>query len=262
LSHKPLKKIVLIGSGNVATHLAKQFAEKGFVIRQVYSRTIENARFLALRYNALAINALHEVETDADMYVFSVSDNALFQLVEELKINTGIVLHTSGAIGIDVLKKFKNYGVFYPLQTFSKNIEINFKEVPLLIEANTSENLRIIENLALKFTPYVHNITSEQRHKVHLAAVFACNFTNYMYRISEKILNENNLSFDILKPLILQTAKKIETHLPSHVQTGPAHRNDNTVIEKHLSMLNEQADRALIYKILSEQIKRNNIKNE
>jgi len=249
-----IKNIVFIGSGNVATHLAMSFIQKGFVIQQVYSRNLQNARILAEKINSLYTDSLTKVCADADLYIISITDNAIVEMAAQLKIEKKIVVHTSGSVGIKVLEKFENHGVFYPLQTFSKFSKPDFSTIPILIEANNQNNADLLNQLANQLTTKVFNIYSDQRQQVHLAAVFACNFTNYMYDIADKILEQSIIPFDILKPLIYETARKIEQNQPSSVQTGPAIRKDQSTIEKHLALLSSMPDYKKIYKLLSENI--------
>ncbi|MFA4850902.1 MAG: Rossmann-like and DUF2520 domain-containing protein [Bacteroidales bacterium] len=251
---KSINTIVFIGAGNVATHLAKALKSAGKSILQVYSRSELSAMDLARKVNASFTCDISKVSSNADLYIISVSDSSLPVIASELKTADNLIVHTSGFHSMEVIKKIsKNIGVFYPVQTFTKNRAVDLSHVPFCIEANSKENLQILETLAGNITSDVRQIDSIQRKKIHLAAVFACNFANYMYHVAGEILKENNISFDILKPLIMETAAKVMDQSPVDVQTGPARRADLTVIEQHLKMLDEKEYREL-YEIISRQI--------
>lgn len=257
----PVAKIVLIGAGNVATQLGKTLHLKGFKIVQVLSRTQKSAESLASIIGARAISEFSEIITDADLYLISVPDDAISEIISKIKPVHGIVVHTSGAVGMDILKKSSgNFGVFYPLQTFSKFRETDFSVIPVCIEASDSETKKSLADVASKISNDVRFIDSFQRSRIHLAAVFVNNFTNYMYALGEKILDKNDISFDILQPLIRETAEKIKQQNPRKAQTGPAIRNDNKVILKHLEMLKDEPEIQKIYRLISEQISKSSIK--
>jgi len=250
-----LKNIVIIGSGNLATNLANVFNNNGFVIKQVLSKHKKNAKLLAEKFNALYSNNPKEIIPDADIYIIAVSDNAITSVIDTINYKNIFVVHTSGSIEMDVLKKFKRYGVLYPLQTFSKNKISDFKSIPFLIESNSEKSTNNLKKLLKKTgVQNILNINSEKRQQIHLAAVFACNFTNYMYIIAQKILEKNDLPFTILQPLIKETADKIIKTLPLHVQTGPAIRNDFTVIKKHINMLDQFPVYKEIYNMITDSI--------
>ncbi|TRX66100.1 Rossmann-like and DUF2520 domain-containing protein [Carboxylicivirga sp. M1479] len=251
-------KIVIIGSGNVATHLAVQFKQVNHDIAQVFSRNIDNANALAQKVNADPINQIEDVDEHADLYVISINDDALVSLIEQFPHVNGVVVHTAGSVSINVLQRFENYGVFYPFQTFSKETPVEFKKVPLLIEANSNENTAILLNLAKSLSNNVQEASSKQRGDLHIAAVFACNFVNHMYRVAEETLQESGLSFDLLHPLITETANKVLNASPGMTQTGPASRNDRTIIEKHLNSLESKQELRDIYQMLSECIVKRN----
>ncbi len=254
-----IKNITLIGSGNVATHLGLAFFNKGFIINQVFSKQFENASILANKIDAEAIDKLTNLSTDSDLYLICIKDDAIASVVKEIQFNGKLIAHTSGSISINVLNKKENYGIFYPLQTFSKEKEVDINHVPFCIEGNSESNQNALLKLAQKLSENVQLISSEQRKAIHLAAVFACNFSNNMYAIADDILSDNNISLDILKPLIKETAQKITTLKPKDVQTGPAIRNDQKIIKNHLKMLADSKDYQDIYQIISDNIiKQNN----
>lgn len=249
-------KIVLLGSGNVATHLAKALKSKGEEIVQVYSQNLDNATLLAQSIATEAIGDLNEIKQNADLYIISVKDDAIESVAKSLKHVTGLVVHTSGTTDINILSsQVKKAGVFYPLQTFSKDKEVSFENIPLCIEANDENQLTILKNLAAKMSREVHELNGEKRKVLHLAAVFACNFPNHLYALANKILNQNGLDFDIMRPLIAETADKVMSNLPENVQTGPAIRADENTLNKHLSMLTDMPELQNIYQTLSNSIK-------
>ncbi len=250
-------KIVVIGSGNVATHLAKALFSANLEIVQIWSYHFENASLLAKQVNANPIKNLNEVSSSADLCLIAVKDDAIGAIGSQLKNFKGLVAHTSGAIDLEVFSGvFKDYGVFYPLQTFSKAKEVDFSVIPLCVEANSEKALGILKTLGLSLSGNVLEIDSEKRKILHLSAVFACNFTNHLYAMAEEILVAHHLEFDILRPLINETASKVQHALPKTVQTGPAIRHDEATIQKHIQLLKEQPELLEIYKTLSERIKK------
>ncbi|MBO9673827.1 MAG: DUF2520 domain-containing protein [Sphingobacteriaceae bacterium] len=249
-------KIVLLGSGNVASHLAKALKAKGENVVQVYSPNFVHAKFLADGIAAEAVSDLNAVKTDADLYIISVKDDAIGSVAEALKGVSGLVVHTSGTTDIKVLSdQVKQAGVFYPLQTFSKSKEVDFASIPLCIEATDATQLEVLHQLASKLSKQVYELNGEKRKVLHLAAVFACNFPNHLYALANRVLQQNDLDFEIIRPLIAETADKVMVNLPENVQTGPAVRADETTINKHLSMLKDMPELQEIYQILSNSIK-------
>jgi len=249
-------KIVLLGSGNVATHLAKALKSKGEEIVQVYSRNLDNATLLAQSIATEAIGDLNEIKQNADLYIISVKDDAIESVAKSLKNVTGLVVHTSGTTDINILSsQVTKAGVFYPLQTFSKEKEVSFENIPLCIEANDESQLTILSNLAAKISREVYKLNGEKRKVLHLAAVFACNFPNHLYALANEILSQNGLDFEIIRPLIAETADKVMSNLPENVQTGPAVRADESTLNKHLSMLTDMPELQNIYQTLSDSIK-------
>jgi len=250
--------IVCVGSGNVATHLTKAFRVKGARIVQVYSPDISNANLLAKEIDALAISDLAELSQVADLYLIAVKDDAIATIAHKLNVVKGIVVHTSGATPMSVLADagIQNYGVFYPLQTFSKSRDLNFSNVPLCLEAGNAEVLNRLKSLAETLSPLVYEIDGEKRRILHLSAVFASNFVNHLYHLGGEILAEHQIAFELLRPLILETAEKVQTRLPFDVQTGPAVRDDQETMKSHVSLLENRPDLQEIYKFLSKSIKK------
>ncbi len=247
-------EIVFIGAGNVATHLSKALIKAGNCIKQIYSKTEVSAKSLAKELNIDYITNIELIDNEADLYVFSVSDNAILELALKLNIKDKNVVHTAGSVPLSVLKGAKNYGVFYPLQTFSKSREVNFKEVPLCIEANNKEFNQTLIKLANQISKSVWQIDSVQRKQLHLSAVFACNFVNHMYAISKELIGQEEIDFEILHPLIKETAAKATTMEPKLAQTGPALRNDTESLEKHIELLSSYPEIQKIYRTISESI--------
>ena len=248
-------KVCLIGSGNLATQLGRSLKEKGHQIVQVWSKTVENAMDLAVQLNCQYTNELSLINSDSDIYIISVTDKAIDRVLSGRFWGNKLVVHTSGSTPMDILSPYcENYGVFYPFQTFSKARKIDFDWIPICLESNTSQNLEILKDLAQSISYNIQLINSEQRQQIHLAAVFACNFVNHFYSIGEGLLREKGIGFDILKPLILETAAKIVAHSPKSVQTGPAIRNDKEVIDKHLALLENQPDLQALYQQISDRI--------
>lgn len=251
-------KVVIIGAGNVATHLAKAFKAVNVEVEQVWSYHYENALILAKQVDAIAIKELSTLDIAADLCLIAVKDDAIAGILPKLTNFKGIVVHTSGAVNIDVFKHLiKNYGVFYPLQTFSKSKAVNFSNIPLCVEANDEITLTVLKQIGSRLSDNVIEINSEKRKILHLSAVFACNFTNHLYALAQEVLSINGIDFDILRPLIAETANKVQDELPLNVQTGPAIRNDNETIKKHEQLLKGQPALLEIYKTLSNSIKNN-----
>lgn len=278
--------IVILGSGNVATHLSVALKNAGHNIMQVFSRNIENASLLASRVGAQAVDAIDDIITNADAYIISVKDDALEDVVSRLAsrvrgLNTGdssqidnsesktnedstqtvgsesseaLLIHTAGSISIEVLERYAvNCGVLYPMQTFSKAREVCFSEVPCFIEANNENSLAMVKMLADSISDKVQMCDSQKRKKLHLAAVFACNLTNHCYRLAEKVLEEDNLDFSLFLPLIDETARKVREMSPRKAQTGPMVRYDKKVMSMQMEMLPDSRTKE-IYRLMSESI--------
>lgn len=232
-----MKSVVFIGAGNLATQLGLRFKEVGIPIRQVYSRSLESAQRLGNLLSTEFITELEEL-AQADIYIVALADKAFHKVLSQIDFRNALILHTAGSIAVSELKQYSsNYGVFYPLQTFSKQRLVDFSSIPICIEANSDENLRAIQLLAEKCSDDVREINSEQRKSLHLAAIFCCNFVNHMYHLSAEVTEKNQVDFDILRPLIKETAAKINEMHPKQAQTGPAVRYDENIMNKHLGQL-------------------------
>lgn len=248
--------IVLIGSGNVATHLGGALAGGGHRIVQVYSRTAAHAAALAGPLGAGVTTDPAAVDTRADIYILAVKDDAIATVAAQLPAGLkGTVVHTAGSVGMDVLNGHAAaYGVFYPLQTFSKAKPVDFSVIPVAVEASDGTVLAGLEALAGSVSERVFRCDSRQRLSLHAAAVFACNFTNHFYTIAADILGGHGLDFDLIRPLILETAQKVMEHRPADVQTGPAVRHDVRTMEKHLELLRDHPALAGLYELISSRI--------
>lgn len=249
-------KVVIIGSGNVATHLSLALASlEGIEICQVYSPTEAHAEILAERLNCDFVTDPTQIRRDADVYLFALKDQALETVIRAVPANNGLWLHTSGSMPMQVFAGYtERYGVLYPLQTFSKSREISFRGIPLFIECHREEDKNCLEELARRLSGKVCELSSEKRRSLHLAAVFACNFTNHIYALAEEILAKEGLSRDYLFPLIDETAAKVHELPAQEAQTGPAIRYDENIINKHLGMLADDPDVQTLYRLLSQSI--------
>lgn len=247
-------KVVFIGSGNLATHLSLAIKGAGIEVVQVYSQTESHARLLANKLSCSYTTEPESIVVDADIYIFSVKDSALLDLIYKIPQNKGLWLHTAGSVPMGVFEGFNDrYGVLYPLQTFSKNRDIDFSIVPVFIESNSAGDEAYLLSFAGKLTRQVIPLSSEKRKHLHLAAVWACNFTNHMYLMASKILQEQSLSESFLLPLIDETAAKVHQLSAREAQTGPAIRYDENIIEKHIELLSDPNMKEL-YRLVSRNI--------
>jgi predicted short-subunit dehydrogenase-like oxidoreductase (DUF2520 family) len=250
-----IKKVVMIGAGNLATQLAMALYENGIEITQVYSRTLESAKILALKVGASYTNTVEALVRDADLNIFALSDKALQPMLEQMSLPVGASVHTAGSIPADIFNNYaEDFGVFYPLQTFSKQRMVSFTEIPICIEANDEDLKKELMELGAKISNSLHEINSDQRKQLHLAAVFTCNFANHMYSIGQKLLEEKDVDFSLLQPLIKETAAKVQELAPIDAQTGPAVRFDEEVINKHENALKDLPDFQKLYSFVSESI--------
>ena len=251
------KRIVLVGAGNVATHLGMAWQKAGYEIIQVYSRTSASALELANRLGVGYTTSLEGICTDADVYVVMVKDAVLQELIPSVVKgrDDALFVHTAGSMPMSVWEGHAlRHGVLYPMQTFSKAREVDFASVSFFVEANGDSDLMILKNMASILSPKVYEATSAQRTSLHMAAVFACNFTNHMYALSAHMLKKHGLPFESMLPLIDETARKVHELQPLEAQTGPAVRRDVNVMNKHLEMLVEEPKIRNIYKIISDNI--------
>lgn len=248
-------KIVLLGSGNVATHLGHALKAAGHEILQVWSRSLSNAEELAGSLSAAFTDEIGALNNTADIYILSVKDDAIEEVASSFSFKDKLLVHTSGTANIGLLGESLKYkGVFYPLQTFSKQKEVDFKSVPLLLEGSTEEVREQLQELAGSISGIVQSASSSQRAAIHVAAVFACNFSNHLYSISKELLDKEGLDFKLLLPLIKETADKVERLNPQDAQTGPAIRNDQLSIEKHKKYLEMSPNLLQLYTLMTDSI--------
>ena len=250
------EKICLVGSGNVGTNLGINLKQKGFKITQVISRNILNAKDLASKLDAKYSCEISGFDRSCSIIIFSVSDDAIEPLLQSGNFENRLLIHTAGSVSIDIFSDYSDFfGILYPLQSFKKADFTDFAEVPLFIEGNRAESYQRIENIASKLSSNVYNADSEMRLKIHVAAVFACNFTNHLYQISHDLIKDMPIAFDVFAPLIRKTAEQaIHNGNPAKTQTGPAVRNDKGTMEKHLKQLNQNESLTELYKFMSNRI--------
>ena len=273
-------KFVFLGSGNLATHLSLALKAAGEDIIQIFSRTQEHAKALADKLHCASCASISDIRTDADIYIFSVKDDALPNLISQLSEHLGnhqhpispsgaggathhpLFLHTAGSVPMSVfpdnfqfsISNFQlSYGVLYPMQTFSKDRAVNFRDIPCFIEACDSKTLEIINSLASKVSEHVVEVSSDKRKKLHLAAVFACNMVNHCYRLAEKVLEEEDLDFSLYQPLIQETANKVKELSPRKAQTGPMVRYDRTIMDAQIALIPDERTRQ-IYRLMADSI--------
>ncbi len=259
-----IENIVMIGAGNLATQLTLAMFEKGIQVKQIYSRKFESARELAEKVHAGFTNDLSQLLPEADLFVIAVKDSAIQEVLENLRIKGDqMIVHTAGSVPMSILEGFsKNYGVFYPLQTFSKSRKIDFSDIPICIEASHPPTFLKLEKLGEKLSNSVNQINSDERKTLHLAAVFVNNFANHLFAIGADILHNKKLDFELLKPIIRETAEKIRFMNPIDAQTGPAKRYDQGIISDHLKMLHGNPEFQKIYSFATESIFRLQQKHE
>ncbi len=245
-------KISIVGFGNVGSHLAFEFDKQGVDVTHVYTRKKEKALKLVAQINARLVDKLNELPPQ-QLVILCVPDIAIASVLEEIPKNCPVA-YTSGSTELKTFSNRDNLGVIYPLQTFTKGVPLNIFEIPFFIEAKNEYFARLLFDLAWKISRKVSYASSEKRGDLHLAAVWVNNFTNHMNFIADQFLKSKDLEFEHLKPLLLETAKKLQTESPREAQTGPARRNDDTTIVKHLSELT--GDKKEIYRILSESIQK------
>jgi len=246
---------VFIGAGNLATHLSLALLKAGNSILQVYSRTESSAIELAEKLGASYTISPAEINSNGDVYFVALKDSAFVEVLSQIDFQHKLVVHCSGSLPLSEIEKYSdNIGVFYPLQTFSKNRKVNFFEIPVFIEANSEENKRILVQIGKQIADSVSILNSEKRKFLHIAAVFSCNFVNHFYTLSAEILKEKEIPFDVLKPLIRETAAKVQEMEPVKAQTGPAVRYDENIISAHLEELKGKHNFAELYNSISKSI--------
>jgi predicted short-subunit dehydrogenase-like oxidoreductase (DUF2520 family) len=250
-----IKTAALIGAGNVGWHMGLALKEKDIRVLQVISKSPASCRKLAGLLESEYSTSLQQLTTQAGIIIIAVPDKQIGAVIGQCDFRDNLAVHTAGSVPMDIFKgRAVNYGVLYPLMTFSRNKPVDFTSVPLLIEANTIENKKKLNALANRLSGKVKTISSEQRIYIHLSAVIACNFSNHMYALAEAILTRQGIPFELLRPLIRETSEKIKRMSPRAAQTGPAHRNDKETLEKHLGLLAGYPDIAELYRQISQSI--------
>ncbi|MDE5842145.1 MAG: DUF2520 domain-containing protein [Muribaculaceae bacterium] len=244
-SQQDIKRITIIGNGNVGSHLGRAFRTAGCRVKMQSSR-----------------DSQYDI-SDSDLIIISVKDKFIAEVVERItesstQSHSCIIVHTSGSVGMDVLqpavKSGYGIGVLYPMQTFTKEVEMRYNDIPFLTEGQNHEIFERLKTLALRVSPCVIEADSGVRGKYHIGAVLTCNFANHLWALADDYLNDNNLSFDTLMPLLRQTVEKLRSTAPKDAQTGPAVRNDRNVIDRHLRVLESNKKLYELYSILSESI--------
>lgn len=251
-------RITLIGAGRVATHLAKVLQLQHQIV-QIFSRDLQRAETLADQVNAQAITELQQLDPQTDLVIIAVSDQAISSVIQAITqyLPDNLIVHTSGSTDLAILEqKHPRAGVLYPLQTFSFERAVNWSETPLFVEAVQAQDLTLLTDLANSLSQHVYQYSSTQRLTLHLAAVFACNFSNYCYDMAKQVVDAEQVDFSLLYPLILETANKATTNNPKEMQTGPAMRGDQNILNMHRQLLVDSNRTNLqdIYRLMSESI--------
>ena len=249
-------RVVFVGAGRLATQLAQALHENGHTVEAVYSRTKVSAEALTAKVGGVATDKIDELPTAADAFIIAVKDSALSEVTRRLQEGREgqPMYHTSGSMPMSVFGSEGCHGVIYPMQTFSKERRVDFSRVPFFIEGNGEQSLQVARRVASAVSSDVRELSSEQRRQLHLAAVFACNFSNHCYALSAEVLERHGLTFDTMLPLIEETAAKVHTLHPREAQTGPAVRYDENVINAHLQMLADDPRLQQVYELMSKSI--------
>lgn len=249
----PIRTVGIIGTGKVAHFMANALQQAPFKVQAVWGRSAIDTKLLANEVGANAYLHIQQLPAHLDIYVIAVSDGAIADVSDTLEVN-GLVVHTSGSVSIDVLNKHAKRGVFYPLQTITKETKGVLKTIPLLLEVNDLDTQQLLIEMAGLVSKEWHWVTSVQRQSLHLAAVFANNFTNHLFGVAKQILHHQHLPTHLLNQLIEQTAKNAIEHHPFDVQTGPVVRNDVDTIQLHLQLLQKYPNYRQLYELLSASI--------
>lgn len=251
-----IQRISLVGAGNVGHNFGLAFRQAGYLIHEIYSRSQESAVKLSNRLNCNFTTDLQQLDPSADLYVIAVNDDALPIVLDHFPFKDKLIVHTSGATSMDVFvsRGFSDYGIFYPVQSFTKEDTESLAPIPICVEAQKEENQKLLMSFARSLSMKVYELDSAKRESLHVAAVFANNFSNHMYAIAEELLNEKDIDFEIIRPLIETTSRKIKTHQPKDIQTGPAVRNDQKIIQKHLNYLVNHPDYQKLYEDITQSI--------
>jgi predicted short-subunit dehydrogenase-like oxidoreductase (DUF2520 family) len=249
-------KVSIIGTGNVAYHLAGIFTQKGVKLLEVRGRNIDKGSEISTQFRVVFSNVITGFHPDADIVILAVADDAVEKVVASLPKTNAVVVHTSGMESMHKLSVCTpNYGSFYPLQTFTRNREVDFSKVPVLVDGSSEEVIKKLELLAYSIADNVARVEDAKRSELHLAAVMVNNFTNHLFALAEKYTNDKKLDFNLLKPLMKETVEKALLSSPFEIQTGPARRKDRKTIEKHLSLIEDPTLKNL-YELFTESIRK------
>lgn len=252
-----IQRVALIGAGKVARQLARWIRSSGVEIVQIYNRSLPAAETLAAEVGSTAINKVEELNADVQLVIISVNDDAISDLADAMPETNAVVVHTSGTRPMDDLKKHEKRGVFYPLQTFTDQHDVNFRQVPICIEGVDESVTHLLKSCCVSWGALCYELNSSQRAMLHVAAVVANNFTNHLWGRSFDLLKEHEIEPDILFPLMMQTVEKAIHAHPHSIQTGPAARGDNQTIERHLDTLKSDANFRELYRLLTSSIQEN-----
>ena len=250
-------KIALIGAGNLAIVLGHALYNAKHDIVQVYSRTMAAAKQLAERLNAVPTDDLETITNDADLYIIALKDSVLDEVIGKIcpNRNEKLFVHTAGSMPIDVFRgRTERYGVLYPMQTFSKTRIVDFRNIPVFVEANSISTMQTIIEIAQSVSDNVQELSSADRRHLHLAAVWACNYVNHCYDLAAEVLQKVGLPFDVMLPLTDETARKVHELSPREAQTGPAIRYDENIIEAQMQLMNNNPKARKIYELMAKSI--------
>ncbi len=251
----PIKKVSLIGAGNLATNLSLSLIQKDIEIAQVYSKSLINAELLAAKTKSEPTDNLRNLRGDVDLIILSVTDNAYSEVIDQIVFRNVPIVHTAGSLSLGIFQnRFPQYGVFYPFQSFSKERVISFKNIPICIEANRKELTDNLFKLGGLLSDQITELTSEQRKKLHLCGIISNNFSNFLFTLAGEYLEKEGMKFDMLLPLLEETLEKLKFLSPKDAQTGPAVRGNKNIIEKHKEMLKDEPQLLNVYSLLSENI--------
>ncbi len=248
-------KIVLIGAGNVATVLGKLFYKSGFPILQVVGRSKESAEKLAAELHTDAVYSLEHISPHADLYIIAIPDDAVYSIAEKLLLKGKVVVHTAGTLPLNTIHKISdNIGVIWPLQSLKKQIK-EIPEIPFVIDGNNEYVLMLLNRLLSSISENVITLKDDERIKLHLSAVLVSNFTNHLYSLAQHYCEVHNLPYDILNPLIAETASRLNYYEAKDMQTGPSLRGDNNTVAAHLKLLEEDEKLSNIYTMFDKSIR-------
>ena len=251
----PIKTISIIGSGNVAFHLASVFCSKGISVKEIVGRNKDKVRDYATQFDSKPVFDTQEISLETDLVIIAVSDYAISEIANSLQLKDLSVVHTSGSVALNSLQNISSQiGVFYPLQTFSTSTPTDFSNLPICIESSNNTMQEKLKDLAMLVTNKVYFLDSEQRRNLHVAAVISNNFINYLLSSTFDFLEKHKINKEILIPLVDETFKRIKNNSTKDLQTGPARRNDRETIQAHLEILKTSPELYDIYKMMSNEI--------